>query len=141
MAKNKNILRKTLLNYGNKLFITLFGTFKNTDFLISVNNFQLRECSLFIPGVGTEEKLILKSKNMPPNLLADNFFLTQPSHGLDFFNTISFLFTKTTTSQSNRNLERIRKLEAVLTNYEEGLIPKGNYNIMIKRYIWKYLQT
>ena len=78
---------------------------------------------------------------MPPNLLADNFFLTQPSHGLDFFNTISFLFTKTTTSQSNRNLERIRKLEAVLTNYEEGLIPKGNYNIMIKRYIWKYLQT
>ncbi len=42
MAKNKNILRKTLLNYSNKLFITLFGTFKNTDFLISVNNFQLR---------------------------------------------------------------------------------------------------
>ena len=82
------------------------------------------------------------------------FSPTQPSHGLDFFNAISFIFPKTTTSQSNRNfsyfmlpsscsslLERIRKLEAVLTNYEEGLIPKGNYNIMTNRYIGKYLQT
>ncbi len=60
---------------------------------------------LFIPGVGTEEKLILKSKNIPPNLLADNFFPypTLDFLDLDFFNTISFIFPKTTTSQSNRN--------------------------------------
>ena len=33
MAKNKNILRKNNVEF-NKLFITLFGTFKNAEFYI-----------------------------------------------------------------------------------------------------------
>jgi hypothetical protein len=34
----------------------------------------VRECSLFIPGVGTEEKLIEKRKKQPPTLSINHFF-------------------------------------------------------------------
>jgi hypothetical protein len=40
-------------------------------FLASIS---LRECSLFIPGVGTEEKLIGKRKKQPPTLSINHFF-------------------------------------------------------------------
>jgi hypothetical protein len=34
----------------------------------------VRECSLFIPGVGTEEKLIEKRKKQPPTLSINHCF-------------------------------------------------------------------
>jgi hypothetical protein len=35
---------------------------------------QLRECSLFIPGVGTEDKLIEMRKKQPPTRFDQPFF-------------------------------------------------------------------
>jgi hypothetical protein len=53
----------TTANRGNTNLIALV--------CLSTN---IRECSLFIPGVGTEEKLIAKRKKQPPTFSVNHFF-------------------------------------------------------------------
>jgi hypothetical protein len=56
-----------------KLNYVIFFALNHVTYSL-IEKFVVRECSLFIPGVGTEEKLIEKRKKQPPTLSINHFF-------------------------------------------------------------------
>jgi hypothetical protein len=96
------------------LFISLYSL------PLSPCRLRIRKCSLFIPGVGTEEKQIEKRKNNLSPFRSTIFFPTQLLHDLDFYFT-----------QPNFKIIQVFYIYTYILLYK-----LGHYSINSTVYIW-----